>query len=79
MKRGSLIFIKTDVKDLFDYMDCTILSNSNFKIIGKDDINKLGIYAKFECKEIILPPKKPKKPVKMVNFVDLPKGLKNGH
>ncbi len=41
MQTGSLIFIKTDVKDLFDYMDCTILSNSNFKTIGKDDINNL--------------------------------------
>ena len=41
MQTGSLIFIKTDVKDLFDYMDCTILSNSNFKKICKDDINNL--------------------------------------
>ena len=24
LQKGSLIFIKTDVKDLFDYMDCTI-------------------------------------------------------
>ena len=28
LQKGSLIFIKTDVKDLFDYMDCTILSLS---------------------------------------------------
>ena len=66
-----------------NYYDCLIKGYENslekIKEIGKDDINKLGIYAKFECKEIILPPKKPKKPVKMVNFVDLPKGLKNGH
>ena len=33
MQTGSLIFLKTDVKDLFDYMDCTISSNSNFKKI----------------------------------------------
>lgn len=63
--------------------DCLIKGYENslekIKEIGKDDTNKLGIYAKFECKEIILPPEKPKKPVKMVNFVDLPKGLKNGH
>ena len=31
LKKGSLIFIKTDVKDLFDYMDCTISNNLNFK------------------------------------------------
>ena len=66
-----------------NHFDCLIKGYENslekIKEIGKDDINKLGIYAKFECKEIILPPKKPKKPVKMVNFVDLPKGLKNGH
>jgi len=37
MQKGSLIFIKTDVKDLFDYMDCTISSNLNFeKIITKN-------------------------------------------
>ena len=66
-----------------NHYDCLIKGYENslekIKEIGKDDINKLGIYAKFECKEIILPSEKPKKPVKMVNFVDLPKGLKNGH
>ena len=39
MQKGSLIFIKTDVKDLFDYMDCTILSNINFKTLEKKDFN----------------------------------------
>jgi len=39
LKIGSLIFIKTDVKDLFDYMDCTILSNLNFKNIDKKEFN----------------------------------------
>ena len=39
LKIGSLIFIKTDVKDLFDYMDNTILSNLNFKKIDKLDFN----------------------------------------
>ena len=39
LKKGSLIFIKTDVKDLFDYMDCIILSNFNFKKIDKNDFN----------------------------------------
>ena len=39
MQKGSLIFIKTDVKDLFDYMDSTILSNFNFKTIEKKDFN----------------------------------------
>ena len=41
LKNGCLLFIKTDVKDLFDYMDCTILNNSNFKIIDKKDFNYL--------------------------------------
>ena len=39
LQKGSLIFIKTDVKDLFDYMDCTISSNLNFKNIYKKDFN----------------------------------------
>ena len=39
LQKGSLIFIKTDVKDLFDYMDCTISSNFNFKTINKKDFN----------------------------------------
>ena len=39
MQKGSLIFIKTDVKDLFEYMDCTILSNFNFKKVDKKDFN----------------------------------------
>ena len=39
LQRGSLIFIKTDVKDLFDYMDCTISSNYYFKKVDKKDIN----------------------------------------
>ena len=40
MEKGSLIFVKTDVKDLFDYMDCTI--SSNFKKID----NKFFNYSK---------------------------------
>ena len=44
LKKGSLIFIKTDVKDLFDYMDCTILSNFNFKTINKKDLNYSEIF-----------------------------------
>ena len=39
LQKGSLIFIKTDVKDLFDYMDFTISSNFNFKKIHKKDFN----------------------------------------
>ena len=39
MQKGSLIFVKTDVKDLFDYMDFTILSNSNFKKIDQNGFN----------------------------------------
>ena len=39
LKKGSLIFIKTDVKDLFDYMDWTISNNFSFKTIDKKDFN----------------------------------------
>jgi len=35
LQKGSLIFIKTDVKDLYDYMNCTISTNCNFKLIDK--------------------------------------------
>ena len=35
LQKGTLIFIKTDVKDLFDYMDYTISSNFNFKTVDK--------------------------------------------
>ena len=44
LQKGSLIFIKTDVKDLFDYMNCTILSNFHFKIVDKNDFNYLGSF-----------------------------------
>jgi len=37
LQKGTLIFIKTDVKDLFDYMDYTISSNFYFKSIDKKD------------------------------------------
>ena len=39
LQKGSIIFIKTDVKDLFDYMDFTISNNCNFKKIDKNDFN----------------------------------------
>ena len=39
LAKGSLIFIKTDVKDLFDYMDCTISRNFNFQKIDKKDVD----------------------------------------
>ncbi len=39
LQRDSLIFIKTDVKDLFNYMNSTILSNFNFKRIDEKDFN----------------------------------------
>ena len=39
MKKGSFIYIKTDVKDLFEYMDCTISSDFNFERIKKKDLN----------------------------------------
>ena len=39
LKKESLIFIKTDVKDLFDYMDHTISGNNNLKKIDKKELN----------------------------------------
>ena len=39
LHKGSLIFIKTDVKDLFDYMDYTISSNFNFKMVDNKDFD----------------------------------------
>ena len=39
MQKGSLIFIKTDVRDLFEYMDFTISKDFNFKKINKKDFN----------------------------------------
>ncbi len=39
LQKGTIIFIKTDVKDLFDYMDSTISSNFCLKKIDKKDFN----------------------------------------
>ena len=39
MKKRSLIFVKTDVKDLFEYMNYTISSNFNFKKLDKKEFN----------------------------------------
>ena len=39
MPDGALIFIKTDVKDLFDYMDCVISSNLKFQKIDEKDFD----------------------------------------
>ena len=39
LQKGTLIFIKTDVKDLFDYMDYTISSNFYFKKIDEKNFN----------------------------------------
>ena len=39
MQKGSIIYIKTDVKELFEYMHCTISSNFNFERIDKKDFN----------------------------------------
>ena len=36
MQKGALIFLKTDVKDLFEYMNLTILSNLNFQKLDKN-------------------------------------------
>ena len=37
MQKGSLIFIKTDVKELFDYMDVTISESIKFKKLANED------------------------------------------
>ncbi|MDC3018385.1 tRNA (guanosine(46)-N7)-methyltransferase TrmB [Prochlorococcus sp. AH-736-E19] len=39
LQKGTLIFVKTDVKDLFDYMDHTITSNFYFKKIDEKNFN----------------------------------------
>jgi len=39
LQKGTLIFIKTDVKDLFNYMESTISNNFYFKTIDKKDFN----------------------------------------
>ncbi len=39
LHKDTLIFIKTDVKDLFDYMDSTISSNFYFKTLDKKDFD----------------------------------------
>ena len=38
MRKESLVFIKTDVKELFNYMDFTISNNLNFKQLQKIDL-----------------------------------------
>ena len=37
MKKRSLIFIKTDVKDLFEYMELTISESIKFKKLANKD------------------------------------------
>ena len=39
LRKGTLIFIKTDVKDLFDYMDCIMSNNFYFRTIDKKDFD----------------------------------------
>ena len=39
LQKDTLIFIKTDVKDLFDYMDSIISSNFYFKTLDKKDFD----------------------------------------
>ena len=39
LQKGTLIFTKTDVKDLFDYMDYTITNNFHFQIMDKKIFN----------------------------------------
>ena len=44
MKKGSLIFIKTDVRELFDYMELTILDNINFKRLKNEDFRFINSF-----------------------------------
>ena len=44
MQKGSLIFIKTDVKELFHHMDYTILSNYNFVKLNNKDFRHSGSF-----------------------------------
>ena len=44
MKRGSLIFIKTDVRDLFDHMELTISESIKFKKIPYQDFKFYGSF-----------------------------------
>ena len=38
MKKGSLIFIKTDVKDLFHHIEITISESIKFKKLANQDV-----------------------------------------
>ena len=38
MKQGSLIFIKTDVRELFDHMELIISESINFKKLANQDV-----------------------------------------
>ena len=44
LQKEALIFIKTDVKDLFEHIEYTILGNFNFKKINKKDFNYLDSF-----------------------------------
>ena len=44
LKTGSLIFIKTDVEELFKYMNCKISSNFNFKKIDHKELIYLDCF-----------------------------------
>ena len=39
MKKGSLIFIKTDVQELFDHMELTISESIKFKKLSNEDVS----------------------------------------
>ena len=44
MQKGSLIFIKTDVKELYEYMELTISDSINFKKLSKKDFQFSGSF-----------------------------------
>ena len=44
MQKRSLIFIKTDVRELFDYMELTILDNINFKRLKNEDFRYINSF-----------------------------------
>ena len=44
MQKGSLIFIKTDVKELFEHMDQTISINSGFEKLNAKEFNSIECF-----------------------------------
>ena len=52
MQKGALIFIKTDVKELFNYIDLTITNNINFKKIDNKNLDYLQSFNPHGIKQV---------------------------